>query len=180
MASHVYGLQLTAFGGVQLPAPSQYAAGLAMPPAPSQLGVAQVVELPGGVPHVSRSAPLHWAWQSPVPEHAVRPPCGLPTTGRHLPTLPLTSQASHCPSHLASQHVPSTQKPLPHSVVVVQVAPVGLLHVPLPFASQRNPVEQLAVVQQTPSTQWPLLQSVAAVHTVPGSPLVTHEPAMQE
>jgi hypothetical protein len=41
--------------------------------------------------------------------HAVRAPCGAPTTGVHAPTLPETSHAWHSPPQAWLQHTPSTQ-----------------------------------------------------------------------
>jgi hypothetical protein len=52
--------------------------------------------------------------------HAERPPCGAPTTGAQVPTVPGLSQAWHCPVHGWLQHTPSTQLPLRQSVDAVQ------------------------------------------------------------
>jgi hypothetical protein len=59
IASQTYGLHALAAVGVQLPAPSQYEAGCEMPSV--QLGVVHEVDVPGGAPQTSRSAPLHSA-----------------------------------------------------------------------------------------------------------------------
>src|SRR4051812_32924456 len=55
--------------------------------------------------------------------HAVRLPSGLPMTGTHTPKLPGTVHASHWPVHLLSQHTPSVQRPVPHSVSALHGAP---------------------------------------------------------
>lgn len=41
--------------------------------------------------------------------HAVRSPWGAPVAATQVPTLPVTSQASHCPLQPVSQHTPSAQ-----------------------------------------------------------------------
>ena len=130
--SQTYGEHAFFTGLPQLPAPSQYAGGVAMPAA--QLGVAQVVDVPGGAPHLVRSEPSHAAWQAPVPEHTVRTPCGLPTIGRQLPSLPERSHASHWLLQADPQQKPSTQKLEPHSLPAVHAAPFGFEQVPAPFA----------------------------------------------
>ena len=56
---------------------------------------------------------------------------GLPAlpeaTALHVPTLPVTLQASHAPPHAVLQHTPSTQLPLPHWLVAEHVAPLDIL-----------------------------------------------------
>jgi hypothetical protein len=63
----------------------------------------------------------------PSLEHACRDPWGPPTIGRHVPSLPGTSQASHCPVQACVQQTPSTQLPERHSAAVLQVAPFSFL-----------------------------------------------------
>jgi len=51
----------------------------------------------------------------PSVAQAARVPCGVPVVGEHVPTLPATLQASHCPPHARSQQNPSTQFADAHS-----------------------------------------------------------------
>jgi len=51
----------------------------------------------------------------PSDAQALRAPCGAPVAAEQVPTLPATSQASHCPPQARSQQNPSTQKPAAHS-----------------------------------------------------------------
>jgi hypothetical protein len=81
-----------------------------------------------------------------------------------------------------SQHTPSTQKPEPHSVLVEQAIPCGLLQVPaLPGVLHFAPPEQLAVEQQTPSTQLPDEQAPGFVdeHVAPSASFTAHAPDLQ-
>jgi len=62
--------------------------------------------------HLSRTAPSHLVFAQSVAlrvSHAERAPCGVPVAGVHVPSLPVMSHASHCPSHALSQQTPSTQ-----------------------------------------------------------------------
>ena len=45
--------------------------------------------------HEVASTPLHVAAHAPLPEHAVREPCGEPVTVTQLPYAPATSHAWH-------------------------------------------------------------------------------------
>ena len=95
--------------------------------------------------------------------HAVRLPCGAPTTATQVPFEPATSHASHWPSHARSQQRPSTHAPEPHSLAVAQLAPFRLLHVPV--SPQVLPASHDEVAQHTPSTQnIPAAQSLTVVH----------------
>ena len=79
--------------------------------------------------HFAVSLPLHWIPQVvpvPTPEHAARAPIGLPETGEQVPALPERLHAAHWSPHALSQHTPSTQLVLVHSVPVEQVAPLVL------------------------------------------------------
>jgi hypothetical protein len=71
-----------------------------------------------------------------------------------LPTEPATSHAWHWPSHIESQHTPSTQNPEAHSSPEVQLVPASFVHVPalLPIA-QELPDGHVFAEQQTPSVQ---------------------------
>ena len=51
---------------------------------------------------------------------AWRTPWGAPLTAVQVPSLPVTSQASHCPSQAVLQQSPSTQLPLAHWLFDVQ------------------------------------------------------------
>ena len=76
---------------------------------------------------------------------------GAPMTAEQVPTLPLTSQASHCPLHARSQQTPSVQKPEWQSAAVTQLLEPDRLKLPatvcgavtlyrlkpLPFSSTR-------------------------------------------
>ena len=74
--------------------------------------------------HWAVTVPLHVPLQmEPSPAHAVRDPCGVPVTGEHAPTLPLTSHASHWPEQSLSQHTPSTQKFERHWWLAVHLSP---------------------------------------------------------
>jgi len=53
--------------------------------------------------HAVASTPLQVAAHAPVPEHAVREPCGVPVTVTHVPSAPETSHAWHWPPHAVLQ-----------------------------------------------------------------------------
>jgi heme/copper-type cytochrome/quinol oxidase subunit 4 len=73
-----------------------------------------------------RSVPSHaGSHGAPVPAQAVRRPCGAPTTTTQVPSLPVTSQASHWPLQAASQQKPSTQLAPVHISFRVQRSPSG-------------------------------------------------------
>jgi hypothetical protein len=94
--------------GGHVPMPSQLATMVAVPPA--QLAARHSTPCPGYTQEsrlVPSQNPPH---ALPSVTHGVRAPRGEPLgTGLHLPSLPPTSQASHCPAHRASQHTPSAQ-----------------------------------------------------------------------
>ena len=73
-------------------------------------------------------APSQRAAHGPVPAQAARVPRGEPVTVVQVPGT--TSQAWHWPVHPERQHTPSTQKPVPQSVPLVQVCPSFFLQVP--------------------------------------------------
>lgn len=175
---HVYGAHEVGVGVPQAPAPLQRASLIAM--SPVQLGSLQVVSAPGNALHAVRSEPSHLPVQTPVPEHAVRVPCGAPTTAVQVPTLPPISQASHCPEHAVLQQTPSAQTPEPHSALVVHPVASGLEQDPAPLALHFSGAAQDGVEQQTPSTQLPEAHWDGAVHTVPSAPVVMHTPLLQK
>jgi hypothetical protein len=107
------GVQSWVCGGGHDPEPSQDAARVAV--VPVQEGARQEIELPGNV-HEAVCVPSQLPPQT-VPSDAqlARLPCGAPDAGEHVPSLPATSQASHCPPQARSQQYPSTQGPAPHS-----------------------------------------------------------------
>lgn len=149
----------------------------------AQLAAAQTVEVPGGAPQAMRLLPSQLALQVPVPVQLARevtPLWGVPTTGRHWPTLPPMSQASHCPLHARLQQTPSTQLPEPHSVPSVQVVPFGLLHVPVVLALHFSGEAHEVLVQQTLSTQLPLAHWPAELQTVPAAPVVMQLDPLQK
>src|SRR5205814_4840954 len=111
-----------------------------------------------------------------------RAPCGPPVTGVHVPSLPLTSHASHWPSQALSQHSPSTQWPAAHSVELVHFELLLLRHVPAlgPAAAHAAPAPQLATPQHTPSAQCPEMQLESPVQVSPRAWAPTHEPVLQK
>jgi hypothetical protein len=112
--------------------------------------------------------------------HAARAPCGAPTTGVHVPTWPETSHAAHASAHAWSQHTPSTQLPLPHSLAVAQLVPSTFAQLPggLP-ALHARPAPHEASEQQTPSVQKPDVHASFAVHGEPSAPVGVHAPPEQ-
>jgi hypothetical protein len=97
--------------------------------------------------------PLQEPAQVPSPSQAARPFLGAPFTGWHLPSEPDSPQASHWPSHLASQQKPSTQKPDEHSTAVVQAAPFS--------AFAHWPFMHFAPGAQSPSAAQLVVQAMA-------------------
>jgi hypothetical protein len=147
------------------PAPSQVPAWVSTP--------AVHAAAPHGVPEARGwqallSVPSHASPHAVVGDaHGVREPCGAPTTGRHLPTLPPTSHAAQASVHALSQQTPSTQKPVAHSLAEVQPTPCFLAQVPLVTPLQARPALQDAVEQQTKSTQFPDAHSSPVAQAVP-------------
>jgi hypothetical protein len=105
VASHAYAPH--GFGtSPHLPAPSHV---LGCDSIPAAHALAPHAVLVGGYTHVV-AVPLHaipHVVPMPTPLHAVRVPCGAPTTPLHVPTLPATSQALHCSVHAVVQQTPS-------------------------------------------------------------------------
>jgi hypothetical protein len=125
-----YGLQAVVTGAGQAPAPSQFAAAVAVPL--EQLADLQLVVLLGYV-HAAVFVPSQLPPQSePSLLQAVREPCGVPVTATQVPTEPETSQAWHWPPHAVLQQTPSTQLPLPHWFAAVQAPPFPILGVHAP------------------------------------------------
>jgi hypothetical protein len=95
------GVQSCVCGGGHEPAPSQDAASVAV--VPVQEGARQETELPGNV-HDAVCVPSQLPAQTvPSDAHAARVPRGAPEAGEQVPSLPATSQASHCPPQARSQ-----------------------------------------------------------------------------
>ena len=138
----------------QLPAPSQVAERVAVPLVQS---AARHSTLPPGYAHAARCTPLQVPPQAePSSAHDGRVPTGAPVTSVQVPSDPETLHASHCPLQGALQQKPSTQNPLAHSVLPVQVSPFVLAGTHAP-ASQRKPVwhcvSVVQVVRQTVALQ---------------------------
>ncbi len=120
-----YGAHWTVAAVGQFPMPSQLDESVSTPFV--QLACTHVTEEPTYPVQDVRVLPSHWAaWHGSVAGgtgHAGRLPCGLPTTGVHVPVLPATSHASHSPVHALSQQTPSTQNPLTHAPFDPQDSP---------------------------------------------------------
>lgn len=84
----------------------------------------------------------------PSESQGVRSPCGLPLTGTHCPSSPATSQASHWPSHRASQQKPSTHAPELHSASTVHAVPFESSARHALEESQKLPVTQSSSAAQ--------------------------------
>ena len=119
---HAYGAQFVVAADGQAPEPSQRDSPVALPAAQV---AAEHTMVAAAKLHFARSEPSHARAQTPVPSaaHAVREPCGAPLTGEQVPTLPVTSQASHCPLHAVSQQLPSTQNPDVQSLFTAHATP---------------------------------------------------------
>lgn len=148
--------------------------------------------------------PPHWPLHVPVPLHAARVPTGSPFTVLHTPSEVVSLHDWHWPSHLLSQHTPSTQLPLLQSAAAVHTWPfvfeqtpaASQLTTPLQVSStalltalqvpavavrlhaMHEPVQ--AELQQTPSAQKPLAHSPAAWQVWPAAFFARHLPAAQK
>ena len=79
--------------------------------------------------------PSHTEAQVPEPVHAERAMplvfgWTVPLTGMHVPLLPRTSHAWHCPPHALLQQTPSTQLPEPHWLPAVHAWPLSARQLP--------------------------------------------------
>jgi hypothetical protein len=92
IGSHAKGMHDESSCALQPPAPSHCDAGVSL--LPSHFAAAQLVAAVGKE-HASRTVPSQVPAQVPVPAQAIRMPCGAPVAGEHVPTLPVTSHASH-------------------------------------------------------------------------------------
>jgi hypothetical protein len=113
----------------QLPAPSQVAAVVATESVHD--AVRHEVSFGAKPAQLARSRPSHARdahGAAGSVAHAARPARGAPFAATHLPTLPGTEHASHCPAHAPSQHTPSTQSALSHSAFVAQATPSVFRH----------------------------------------------------
>jgi hypothetical protein len=76
----------------------------------AQAGARQPTFSPG-ITQAVVSAPLQVPSQPvPLPGQRGLEAGGAPSTGEHVPTLPGTVHASHCPPQFELQQTPSTQK----------------------------------------------------------------------
>jgi hypothetical protein len=113
--------------------------------------------------------------EAPVPLHAGRLPCGAPRTGEHVPTSPVVSHAWHSPPHALSQHTPSMQNPVPHSVPSEHAVPFAFAQCPSDVARlHEKPAPAHAVSQQRPPTQLPLRHPSLDEQALPFACFKTH------
>ena len=80
---------------------------------------------------------------------AARAPWGAPFVAVHVPTLPATSHAWHCPPQATLQHTPSTHCPVPHWFAALQAPPWETLGTHAPPEHQEAAL-QLASLLQVP------------------------------
>jgi hypothetical protein len=116
VAPHEYAPHATAGGVLQLPLPSHTPTSVPIPSV--QLAASHVIVAPAYPSHAvavmpSHSAASHGLSALPI-AHAAREPTGLPTTGVHVPAVPNTLHASHCPLQSELQQTPSAQRPSSH------------------------------------------------------------------
>jgi hypothetical protein len=105
----------------------------------------------------------------------LRAPWGSPATAEHVPTSFGTSQASHCPSHAASQQTPSTQWLFTHASACVHGDPAGSCAAQVCVAVQKAPgaqsVSLAQVVVHAPFWQlWRLQEVVTTPKSQPPYP----------
>jgi hypothetical protein len=173
---HTYGAQDCMAPGPQLPTPSQRPASVAVEP--EHVGDAHAK--PGAyrrqapaplqepsVPQVDGPASAHWfkgSWPA--------------ATGVHTPFVPAIAQELQMLVQALAQQTPCWQKPLAHSLVVVQSTPFTFLPQMVPL--QTLPVVQSLLVAQD-EAHWPLAPHVYGSHCccVPGAqvPAPSQRPA---
>jgi hypothetical protein len=146
--------------GSQLIAPQSCSSKAGHTPEPSQVALTMATpesHEPGrhspvvGYPQASRVVPSQRPPQMlPSEEQGMRPPRGGVSAGaaEHVPTLPETSQASHCPPQAASQHTPSVQNPLAQSDAVEQAIPSSSGGTQMP-ARHTSPELQSALIEHS-------------------------------
>jgi hypothetical protein len=109
----------------QCPFPSQVAAAVTW--LPLQLAARQDVADPTNPSQLVAVMPSHSAdehgSEALPPEHAARAPCGAPTTGVHVPSVPFASHAAHWPVQALLQQTPSAQIAEVHSFPALHEAP---------------------------------------------------------
>jgi hypothetical protein len=152
-AAQRYGAQARFTSAGHPPLPSQLAAAISTPAAHAP--TRQLVSAPASAAQRLPSLPSQAAVSQALAPFAqgTLAPCGAPLTGLHLPTLPGTSHAWHCPAQRPSQQTPSTHAPEPHSPSLVHATPSFFAHEPfLRAVAQLSSALQLALPQQTPST----------------------------
>ncbi len=96
-----------------------------MASAPVQDGARHWVAAPGSEQALTFAPSQKPSQALPSAAQGVRVPCGAPVTGTQVPTLPISSQASHWPPQPALQQTPSAQKPDEHSLGTVHGLPSG-------------------------------------------------------
>jgi hypothetical protein len=140
VAPQTYGLQPRgAAAGLHSPRPSQTRAGVSVSVLAAHVEAAQVSKTvcsrqpplplqPPARPHEPAASAGHWLRGSM--------PLG---TAVHVPTAPATLQAKQLAPHKLVQQTPSTQNPVAHWSLSVQLAATARLTAHL-FASQKNPV----------------------------------------
>jgi hypothetical protein len=82
----------------------------------------------------------------PLPLHTKGAQVGVPLDpaglGLHVPTRPVTLQASQAPPQVLLQHTPSAHIPLVHSLAAEQAVPLFFFGWQVAFLEQKFPVEQ--------------------------------------
>jgi hypothetical protein len=118
----------------QAPEPSQNSARVAT--APVHDGARHCVLWPGTAQAVRWTPSQLPSHPVAFPTHAARGVTGFPFTGEHVPTLPVTLHASHCPVQSSLQQTPSTQKLERHWLFDVHETPGLTFVVHFPPAAQ--------------------------------------------
>jgi hypothetical protein len=121
VAPQMYGVHAVVDDAGQVPVPLQLAALTAVPA--EQVPARQPVEPPGYAQAMAIVPSQEPPQALPSVVQAVRLPCGAPVVFVQVPTLPVTSQAWHCPPQALLQQTPSTQLPAAHSLPAPQTVP---------------------------------------------------------
>jgi hypothetical protein len=126
-----------------------------------------------GALHIARFTPSQVAAPHvrsvPTFAHDARAPWGSPPawTGLHVPSLPVTLHASHCPAQSPLQQNPSVHFPDTHSPASVHDCPAPLRQSPWCSGTAQLPFAQLETEQQTLSTHVKPAHSELLLQTVP-------------
>ncbi len=136
---------------LHFPTPSQELTCVSTPPLqPSAL---HLVTAAGGKTQSARLLPSQCRPQSPPttpPLQTALGARGAPTTATHVPALPVSLQASHCPAQGLSQQTESTQLSEAHSLALVHAAPFAFLATQVPEDPQyegEKPLQMLVLQQ---------------------------------